>query len=190
MRHFVVFFFLFSFQYCHAQTDSFFVSNTFTDSTKVYFSLPDSERVLIRIYNRWGTNVETVFNDSFISAGSHTGFIPSDNLTPGTYIAVFIFGNKQITQQILKESTATGTTAMPNRRPVRCSPNPTKDLLNIPVSGFKNIYILTLSGQVAKYITSNANSISLADLPMGNYSVLVSAGDGKTLMSDYVMVMK
>jgi hypothetical protein len=191
MRYIIISFFILSYGFCRAQVDSIYVSDSFTDSAKVYFSIPKSEKVLIGIYNKLGANVATIINDSTLHKGGHTLYIHGQGLEPGTYIAGFIFGNKQIVHQIQKENSPANTiAAMPSKKPLRCSPNPTRDSLYIPVSGFKNIYILTLSDQVVKYITSEANTIPINDVPPGNYIVRVNSADSKQVLSDYIMVLK
>jgi hypothetical protein len=194
MRYIIVSFFVLSYGFCQAQVDSVYVSDSFTDSAKVYFSIPKSEKVLIGIYNKLGANVATIINDSTIHKGAHTLYIHGQGLEAGTYIAGFIFGNKQIVHQILKENSPTSTVISPivtsSKKPLRCSPNPTRDSLYIPVNGFKNIYILTLSGQVVKYITSEVNTIPIKDVPPGNYIVRINGADTKQVLSDYIMVLK
>jgi hypothetical protein len=190
MRYCSFLIFFLSYQFCHAQADSFSVGHSFTDADRIYFSLPDSEHVLIRIYDKSGVNVETVLDDSVLAPGPHTLLIHGSGFLPGKYLGGFVFGSQYITQQIEKENYPSEPGSVSYKRPIRLSPNPTHDVLNIPISGFKNIYILTLSGQLARYLASDATSISLAGLPVGNYAIRVAAGDGKTLLSDYVMVMK
>ena len=52
-------------------------------------------------------------------------------------------------------------------------PNPTSDLLMIAIDGMKTIYISNLNGQVMKEIQTEAKTISLAELPSGNYIIRV-----------------
>jgi|GEM_PF-7003878 len=194
MRYIIVSFFLLTYGFCQAQVDSVYVSDSFADSAKVYFSIPKSEKVLIGIYNKLGANISTIINDSTLHKGAHTLYIHGENLDPGTYIVGFILGNKQIVRQMQKEASPTSTAAVPpttsGKKPLRCTPNPSKDSLYIPVSGFKNIYILTLSGQVVKYITSEVNTIPIKDVPPGNYIVRINGADTKQVLSDYIMVLK
>ena len=194
MRYIIVSFLILSFGFSRAQVDSIYVADSFKDSAKVYFSIPKSEKVLIGIYNKLGANVATIINDSTLHRGAHTVYIHGQGLEAGTYIAGFIFGNKQIIHQIQKENSPITAVAVPavtpSKKPLRCSPNPTRDSLYIPIDGFKNIYILTLSDQVVKYITSEVNTIPIKDVPPGNYIVRVNGADTKQVLSDYIMVLK
>ena len=190
MRYIIVLALLFYLQHGDAQIDSFSVSSSFVDSCRVYFSLPDSEHVFINIYDKNAVNIKTILEDSFFSPGPHTYFIIDQSLQPDTYIVGFVFGKKNITHTTIKGKPLTSARNAHSRKPLRFSLNTAKDTLNIPINGFKNIYILNISGQVIKYLSSDADSISIADIPSGNYAIRVAAADGTELMYDYLMLKR
>ncbi len=52
-------------------------------------------------------------------------------------------------------------------------PNPASDLLTIAIDGMKSIYISNLKGEIFKKIQTGTTTISLSELPAGNYLIKV-----------------
>lgn len=69
-----------------------------------------------------------------------------------------------------------------NEQSFTCFPNPTNDLLTIPIDGEKNIVVTNLQGQIQKTIKTDSQLISLLDLPVGIYIVAVFNEDNEQLI--------
>lgn len=73
---------------------------------------------------------------------------------------------------------------------IKIFPNPTGDLLTIPIEGQKIIVITNLLGQTIKTIKTNEKTISLSDLVTGNYLVSVFNSDNKLLTTKQIVYEK
>src|SRR5438477_598560 len=60
-------------------------------------------------------------------------------------------------------------------------PNPTTDILNIPLKGIKNYLITNLTGQICRSIKTESQTISLAGLPAGFYIISILDLDNRLL---------
>jgi uncharacterized protein (TIGR02145 family) len=69
-------------------------------------------------------------------------------------------------------------------------PNPTGDLLTIPIDGRKIILIANLQGQIIKTIKTDTKTISLSDLATGNYIISVFNADNKLLTTKQIVYEK
>jgi hypothetical protein len=69
-------------------------------------------------------------------------------------------------------------------------PNPTIGLLTIPIDGEKNITVMNLQGQTIKTIKTETKTISLEDLPTGNYLVSVCNNANKLLTTRQIISKK
>jgi len=69
-------------------------------------------------------------------------------------------------------------------------PNPTSDLLTIPIGGQKIIVIANLRGQIIKSIKTKAMTISIRDLTTGNYFVSVFNSENKLILIKQIVYEK
>jgi hypothetical protein len=77
--------------------------NPFNPSTNISFTLPENQRVLLKIYNLIGEEIVTLL-DREMSAGSHTVQFDAQNLSAGIYLARLNTGKyaKTIKMTLLK----------------------------------------------------------------------------------------
>ena len=61
--------------------------NPFNSSTIISFTIPESDYVLLEVYNTIGEKVQTLFNE-FINSGSHSIRFEANNLSSGTYLYI------------------------------------------------------------------------------------------------------
>jgi hypothetical protein len=97
-----------------------------------------------------------------------------DTAKEGVYVVILKINSKTINKKIIKSSTASAIQAICVGNPhLLLSPNPTRDLLTIPIDGVKYITVYNLYGQIVKSVRLETNILSLADLKAGQYIVSV-----------------
>ena len=69
-------------------------------------------------------------------------------------------------------------------------PNPTNDLLTIPIDGQKTILITNMQGQIIKSIKTSQRTISINNLPTGHYFVSVFNNDNILLITKQIIYEK
>ena len=69
-------------------------------------------------------------------------------------------------------------------------PNPTSDLLTIPIDGQKTILITNVHGQIIKTIKTTERTISISNLQSGNYFVSVFDNDNTLLITKQIVYEK
>ncbi len=73
---------------------------------------------------------------------------------------------------------------------IKIFPNPTSNLLTIPIDGQKIIVITNLQGQIIKTIKTYTKTISISDLATGNYFVSVFNHDNKLILTKQIIYEK
>ncbi|MDZ7764517.1 MAG: T9SS type A sorting domain-containing protein [Melioribacteraceae bacterium] len=73
--------------------------NPFNPTTKIEYSLPNSGKVLLKIFDALGQTVEVLVND-IQSAGSYSVNFDGSNLSSGVYIYQLQYNNQQITKKM------------------------------------------------------------------------------------------
>lgn len=74
--------------------------NPFNPSTKIEYSIPYSENVLIKVYDVLGREVETLLNE-YKNAGTYEIEFNATELTSGLYFYKIISGNKTETRKMM-----------------------------------------------------------------------------------------
>ena len=162
-----------------AQTDTaemMFFPNPFTCDAVIEFELPANDTVTLVIYNRWGTEVASFFDHSPLPSGSYRINLFADSLAIGIYLMRFSTTGNSILKNITKEGHCVATSVFEPTTPekeISLYPNPTSDLLNIPMDGEKIITITNLRGKVVRNIRTRENTISLSGLASGHYTVSI-----------------
>jgi hypothetical protein len=146
--------------------------NPFITETEIYYGLANNEIVSLTIYNRWGEVVKAIIKDSLISAGYYSVRFHPDSLVDGIYIVALNLGsNKTLSRQMFKNITISIVENFQLNKSLKPYPNPTNNLLTIPINGIKNIVFTDLNGKICKTIKTTDNTISIADLKSGNYLI-------------------
>ena len=161
--------------------------------TTIKFDLATNDTVTLDVYDRWGTAVRTYFTNTPLPSGSYMINFFGDSLSPGTYTVRFAYGDTLgVIQQVLKlDCTATSIDALTtDNKKFILYPNPTSDLLTIPIDGEKNIIVTNLHGQICKTAKTYDKTISLSDLATGNYIVSVFNADNKLLTTKKILYEK
>ena len=73
----------------------------------------------------------------------------------------------------------------PSLKPIKISPNPAKDILNLSEE-VSNIKISDLSGKFVKHISTSEKSINISKLAKGNYIISVTTKTGETVNKKFI----
>ena len=153
-------------------TNTHFFPNAVCDSTYLQFTLAENDTVTLVIYNRWGVEVRSFFSNTPLPAGSYSILFNRDSLPNGVYTLVLLYGDSLKVIQpetVVNCHTTDLNEPTPSPKLITLYPNPTSDLITIDIEGEKIITIENLLGQICKTITTTGHTISIADLPNGNY---------------------
>ena len=162
-----------------AQTDTvgmMFFPNPFTCDASIQFELPANDTVTLVVFNTVGAEVASFFDDSPLPSGSYLINLFGDSLLNGIYFLWFSTTENTTVKRIIKngdcEATSISELSTP-QKDISLYPNPTRDLLTIPIDGKKIIRITDLQGKVVRNIRTRENTISLSGLASGHYTVSI-----------------
>jgi hypothetical protein len=174
------------------ETDLDVFPNPFICETSIKFDLASSDTVSLVIYNRFGNEVVRFFNAVLLPSGSYQINFFGGNLPDGMYLVHFRFGeNFQINKQIMKSGNCeTSSFDETNKQSSLFFPNPTNDVLNIPIDGEKLITITNLNGQLLKTFKSDQKLIFLSELDAGTYNISVSNVNNQLIKSMQIVFQK
>lgn len=170
--------------------DSLNVSPNQIDTTAIiHFDIANNDTVTLSISNLLGDTVQTFFSNTLLPSGSYSINFSRDTLSGGIYFVNLQYGtNKQKNQKVIIRNLLTSgifQPILPNDRIL--FPNPFSDLLTIPINGNKTIIITNMKGQFCKTIKTEMETISLADLPIGNYLVSIFNQDNELLTTQQII---
>jgi hypothetical protein len=74
--------------------------NPFNPTTSIEYSVPNSEFVILKVYDILGNEVATLVND-FIQAGTHRITFNAADLASGIYVYKIVYGNKSLVNKML-----------------------------------------------------------------------------------------
>jgi hypothetical protein len=193
---FLFFSFLLASFWGQAQTDSaeiIFTPNPFTCDAVIEFELPSNDTVTLVVFNTVGAEVASFFDDSPLPSGSYMINLFGDPLLNGIYYLRFSTTGNTITEVIVKnghcEATSISEPTTPEKG-ISLYPNPTRDLLTIPIDGKKIIMVTNLQGKVVRNIETDQNTISLSGLASGHYSVSIFNTNRRLLSSSLIVFIE
>jgi hypothetical protein len=76
--------------------------NPFSDNTTLQLQLPYDAPVSLIILDQLGRTIETAYNNSILSSGTHTYKLDGDGLSGGIYHAVLTVGSKRMVKKFVK----------------------------------------------------------------------------------------
>jgi hypothetical protein len=76
--------------------------NPFSDNTTLQFQLPYDAPVSLIILDQLGRTIETAYNNSTLSSGTHTYKLDGAGLSSGIYQAVLTVGSKRMVKKFIK----------------------------------------------------------------------------------------
>ena len=166
----------FSFGITFSQTtDSLSVSpNPFNSLATIHFEIVQSDTITLNVFNSLGSIVKTFFQSTILPSGSYNINLLGDSLTDGIYfIRLDIGSTKYLAKKVLKSSSVSGVEDIKTTEKLLIFPNPTNDLITIPIVGNKTIIVTDLNGKIIKYLTTDQQIISLLDIVKGQYFITI-----------------
>lgn len=191
-KYFLLTLFLVTTKFGQAQTlvDTMTVyPNPFDNVATIHFEIANNDTVTLQVLNIVGQTVRTFFSNTALPSGSYSINFYGDTLPNGIYFVRLDYSsNKSMVKKVLRNSSATAinNTTADNDKLI-LYPNPTRDLLTIPIDGQKTILVTNLQGQIIKTIKTDTKTISLSDLATGNYIVTIFNADNKLLTTKQIV---
>jgi hypothetical protein len=174
--------------------------NPFTDLATIQFDITQTETITLKVFDMTGLNVRTFFQSIVFPSGSYKVNALGDNLANGVYIVqLYIGSQKRIIRKVVKNNTARSVVASsssnnkidvansPSNKKITVYPNPTADILNIPIDGIKTFVFTDMNGKTIKTITTEQNFVSLKDLPNGLYFMSVLNEQKIVILTDKII---
>ena len=148
--------------------------NPFTDSAFIQFTIVQRDTATLLVYDLSGRQIKTILHDTILPAGSYAETLSGIGLPDGVYFIKLIYNTSgEITKKVIKARGASGITTETKNSHITLYPNPTRDILNIPIDGIKKITLTNLNGQIIQTSKTEKTTISLASLPAGAYLVSI-----------------
>ena len=167
-----------------ATVDSLYVyPNPFDQVAVIHFDIIDNDTVTLTVTDINGQVQRTFFTNTILPSGSYNINFNSANLPNGIYFVRLQYGtNKILNYKAVKVGSVTAIESSSLNEKLILFPNPATNFFNIPLDGMKNILISNLNGQICKSIKTDTQLISVADLPIGFYSVQVFDSNNKLVV--------
>ncbi len=166
--------------------------NPFDNVATIHFEIANTDTVSLTLFNLNGQTVQTFFTNTILPSGSYSINLFGGSLANGLYIVRLQYAfDKSITKKIAKigSSTSIHDPTADNEK-IILYPNPTSDLLTIPIDGQKTILITNLNGQILKTVKTYDKTISLSDLATDNYLISIFNQDNKLLTTCKIVKAK
>jgi len=180
----------FSFGITFSQTtDSLSVSpNPFNSLATIHFEIVQSDTITLNVFNSLGSIVKTFFQSTILPSGSYNINLLGDSLTDGIYfIRLDIGSTKYLAKKVLKSSSVSGVEDIKTTEKLLIFPNPTNDLITIPIVGNKTIIVTDLNGKIIKYLTTDQQIISLLDIVKGQYFITILTNKNEIITTQKII---
>ncbi len=174
--------------------------NPFNDLATIGFEITQTETITLKVFDIMGLNVRTFFESIEFPSGLYKVNVLGDNLSSGLYIVRLSIGSKKnIIKKVLKYGTERSVVASSSsnnkivvtnnssNEKITVYPNPTADILNVPIDGIKTFIFTDMNGKTVKTVTIEQNFVSLKDLPNGLYFMSVLNGDKVVILTDKII---
>lgn len=161
--------------------------NPFSVSTTVHFDIAQTDTITLRVFNAVGQIIRTFFNSTILPSGSYNINWLGDSLSDGIYLARLDIGS---TKTIIKKAIKNATTPITDKKTeekFNIFPNPTNDLLTIPLDGNKTIILTDLNGKILKSFTTDQKVISLLDIANGQYFITILLNKNEKITTQIIM---
>ena len=111
-----------------------------------------------------------------------------DSLADGIYfIRLDIGSTKYLAKKVLKSSSVSGVEDIKTTEKLLIFPNPTNDLITIPIVGNKTIIVTDLNGKIIKYLTTDQQIISLLDIVKGQYFITILTNKNEIITTQKII---
>ncbi|MEO6189473.1 MAG: T9SS type A sorting domain-containing protein [Saprospiraceae bacterium] len=169
--------------------DSLSVSpNPFNVATTIHFEIFQSDTITLRVFNLVGQTIKTFFDSTILPSGSYNINLRGDSLLDGMYFMRLDIGStKKITKRAIKSGSTSGIGVSKEVDKFLVFPNPTNDLITIPLDGNKTIIVADLNGKILKSISTDQKVISLLDIATGQYFITILTNKKEKLTTQIIL---
>ncbi len=168
--------------------DTLYVNPNPCDSlATIHFTLNQNDSVTIFIYNRWGQLIQQFYANTFLTNGAYSVNYITDSLPNDVYFLKLQGNTSSRIYRFIKDITPTVLTKKVSATPLTIYPNPSANNLTINYTGIKKIELLTLQGKIIISQKTIANTIDIAQLPIGTYLINVYDDNGVLLTTQKIM---
>jgi hypothetical protein len=170
--------------------DTLLITPTTVDTVAVIqFNIATNDTVWLDVFDRYGNTVKTFFNAALLPSGAYSIVFNTKLLPIGSYfIQLKINSTKTLLGRINKTGITNGVKELINNKShLLLYPNPTIDVLNIPVIGQKNIIITDLNGKVLLNTLTENTSVNFKEFAEGTY-ILTVISDKKQVLGTQKIV--
>jgi hypothetical protein len=162
-----------------------FYPDPFVTTATITYTLATTDTVTLEIYDLTGKIQSTILNDSIIAAGTYTINYTPTNLTKGVYLLTFITKHGTINRKIIYQPSASAIQTINAQNLVfQIYPNPASNSISINYSDLKRIEILDLNGRVIKTFIASDKTISVSDIPNGEYIIHVYSEQNELIATE------
>mgnify|MGYP005867541075 CR=1 FL=1 len=162
--------------------------NPFSVSTTVHFDIAQTDTITLRVFNVVGQTIRTFFNSTILPSGSYNINWLGDTLADGVYFVRLDIGStKTITKKAIKNATTSISADTKAEDQFYIFPNPTIDLITIPLDGNKTIILTDLNGKTLKSFSTDQKVISLSDISTGQYFITILTTKNERLTTQIIL---
>ncbi|MBO9700073.1 MAG: T9SS type A sorting domain-containing protein [Sporocytophaga sp.] len=162
--------------------------NPFTEKATIHFYIDKTDTISLNVYNILGVKVKTIYESEVLQSGPYENIILGESLEEGVYVVKLEIGSKSIAAKFIKiSSVTTGLLNTDSKNELLVFPNPTSDLLQLPLKGPKTVVLTDLNGGIVKSFKTNQTVISLNELKSGEYILTVMNDAGQIWASQKIV---
>jgi hypothetical protein len=162
--------------------------NPFNVSTTIHFDIVQSDTITLRVFNAVGQTIRTFFNSTILPSGSYNINLLGDSLADGIYFVRLDIGStKTITKKAIKNGSTSSIADTKAVDKFFIFPNPTNDLITIPMVGNKTIIVADLNGKILKSFSTDHQVISLLDFAAGQYFITILTNKNEILTTQIIL---
>jgi hypothetical protein len=160
-----------------------------SSNTNITFGISNKDTVSLGLYNLLGQSIKSFIHDSIMNPGYYSMNFKGDTLADGIYILILrINKTRHLAKKLIKTTNLTGVVKNePLPQNLNFKPNPTIDLLEIPITGMKHIIVTDQNGKICMTIQTEQENISFEKLQAGVYTVSVFSADNILLVSERII---
>ncbi|RYM33776.1 T9SS type A sorting domain-containing protein [Brumimicrobium glaciale] len=189
-RTFLISLMTFCFGIIYSQTtDSLSVyPNPFEHVATIHFDIVESDTITLEVFNSSGLSVKTFFQSTVLPSGSYNINLFGDGLVAGVYfVRLDIGSSKRITKSVIKVGATTSVLDNDIADQFLIFPNPTKNLITVPVLGSKKIVVTNLNGKILKSFMTDQQVVSLSGIIAGQYIITVLSNENEIITTQRIL---
>jgi hypothetical protein len=170
-------------------TDSLSVyPNPFEHVATIHFEIVESDTITLEVFNSSGLSVKTFFQSTVLPSGSYNINLFGDGLVAGVYFVRLDIGStKRITKSVIKVGGITSVLDNDTAGQFLIYPNPTKNLITVPVLGSKKIVVRNLNGKTLKSFMTDQQVVSLSGITVGQYIITVLSNENEIITTQRIL---